>query len=131
MKYLFLYSFFTYYVLLSSYFLKNILSISASRFSCVQRSFSKMKLVKTLLRTQLKQTNLESSLHTPIEIKIVFQNFVGEWEHCNPDIQINLQQVLAFLCLYSIYLVVMLPFTMTFFQNVFCFISFRHELSIF
>ena len=131
MKYLFLYSFFTYYVLLSSYFLKNILSISASRFSCVQRSFSKMKLVKTLLRTQLKQTNLESSLHTPIEIKIVFQTFVGEWEHCNPDIQINLQQVLAFLCLYSIYLVVMLPFTMTFFQNVFCFISFPHELSIF
>ena len=131
MKCLFLYSFFTYYVFLSSYFLKNILFISVSSLACVQRSFSKMKLVKTLLRTQLKQTNPESSLHTPKEIEIVFQNFVDEWEHCNPDIQINLQQVLAFLSLYSIYLVVMLPFTMTFFQNVFCFISFPHELSIF
>ena len=33
--------------------------ISTSSFSCVQRSFSKMKLVKTLLYVYLKQTNLE------------------------------------------------------------------------
>ena len=30
-----------------------------SSLSCIQTFFSKMKLVKTFLRTQLKQTNLE------------------------------------------------------------------------
>ena len=37
--------------------------INMSSLSCVQRFFSKMKLVKTLLYTQLKQTNLENQLH--------------------------------------------------------------------
>ena len=33
----------------------------------VQRFFSKMKLVETLLRTQLKQTHLENRLHISTE----------------------------------------------------------------
>ena len=34
-----------------------------SSLPCVRRFFSEMKLVKTTLRTQLKQTNLENRLH--------------------------------------------------------------------
>ena len=34
--------------------------ISMSSLSYIQRFFSKMKLVKILLRTELKQTNLEN-----------------------------------------------------------------------
>ena len=37
--------------------------ISMSSLACVQRLSSKLKLVKTLLCTQLKQTNLENQLH--------------------------------------------------------------------
>ena len=36
---------------------------SMSTFSCVQRFFSKMNLVKALLYTQLRQANVESQLH--------------------------------------------------------------------
>ena len=36
------------------------LCISTSSLQCVQRLFSKMKLVKTFLHTQLKQANLEN-----------------------------------------------------------------------
>ena len=38
-----------------------------SSLSCVQRFFSKMKLKKTLLPTQLKQGNLENGLHNSTE----------------------------------------------------------------
>ena len=41
--------------------------INTSSLSCVQRFFSKMKLVKALLYTQLKQTNLENQLHISTE----------------------------------------------------------------
>ena len=46
-------------------------SISTSSLSCAQRFFSKMKLVKTLLLTQLKQINLENCtmfvyIHVPV-----------------------------------------------------------------
>ena len=34
--------------------------ISTSSLPCIERLFSKMKLLKTLLCTQLKQTNLEN-----------------------------------------------------------------------
>ena len=37
--------------------------ISTASFLCIQGFFSEMKLVKTLLRTQLKGTNLENRLH--------------------------------------------------------------------
>ena len=37
--------------------------ISMSSLTCVQRFCSKMRLVKTFLCTQLKQTNLENQLH--------------------------------------------------------------------
>ena len=55
-----------------------------SSLSCVQRSFSKMKLAKTLMCTQLKQINQENWLCTPIESlkegfnDTLFQNFVDE-----------------------------------------------------
>ena len=38
-----------------------------SSLSCIQRFFSKMKLVKTLFRTQLKQTNLVNRFHISTE----------------------------------------------------------------
>ena len=41
--------------------------LSKSSLSCIQRFFSKMKLVKTSFRTQLKQTNLENRFHISTE----------------------------------------------------------------
>ena len=41
--------------------------LSTSSLSNVLRFFSKMKLVKTSLHIQLKQTNLENQLHTSAE----------------------------------------------------------------
>ena len=58
-----------------------------SSLSCIQRFFSKMKLVKTSLRTQLKQTNLENRFHISRESPkegfndIVFKHFVDELKH--------------------------------------------------
>ena len=90
----------------------------------VQRFFPKIKLVKTSLRTQLKQTNLENWLHIWTESPkdglndTVFQNFVDGLKHCKRDMWTGVQVVPVFLCLYSVYLVVMLPqwsfFTMCF-----------------
>ena len=63
--------------------------INRSSLSCVQRLFSKMKLVKTSLRTQLKQTNLENRLHILTEKpkegfnETVFPHFMDELKHCN------------------------------------------------
>ena len=53
-----------------------------------------MKLMKTLLCTQLKQTNLENRLHISTESPkgyndTCFQDFVDELEQCNLDIQID------------------------------------------
>ena len=41
---------------------------------------------------------------------------MDELKHCNPDMRMGLQLVPVFLCLYSIYLVVMLPFRMILFH---------------
>ena len=93
--------------------------------------------MKTSLRTQLKQTNLENRLRVSAErLKegfndTVFQHSVDELKHCNSDIRMDLQLVPVCLCLYSIYLVLMLPFRMIFFHNIFCFISFPREFAIF
>ena len=70
--------------------------ISMSSLSYIQRFFSKMKLVKILLRTKLKQTNLENRLHitteTPKEdlIDTVFWHFTDELKNCNLDMQMGL-----------------------------------------
>ena len=53
-----------------------------------------MKLMKTLLCTQLKQTNLENRLHISTESPkgyndTFFQDFVDELKQCNLDIQID------------------------------------------
>ena len=88
-----------------------------------------MKLVKTWLSTQLKQTYLENQLHistgSPKEDTVffndtVFHHFVDELKHCKRDCKL----VPFFLCLYSVYLVVILSFSMIFFHSVFSFISF-------
>ena len=50
-----------------------------------------MKLIKTLLHTQLKQTNLENRLYISTKSlkegfnDTVFQHFVDKLKHCNPD----------------------------------------------
>ena len=69
--------------------------------------------MKTLLRTQLKQTNVENQIYISTESSkegfndTVFQHFVDELKHCNSDMPMGLQLLVAvFLCLYSIYLVV-------------------------
>ena len=94
-----------------------------------------MKLLKTLLHTQLKQTNLENRLHiSTISPKEgfndnVFQLFVDELKHCNSDMVMYLQLLVpVFLCLYSMYLVAMLYFRMIFFHNLFYFITFPRKL---
>ena len=57
--------------------------ISTSSLSYAQRFFSKMKLVKTSLRTPLKQTNLENipglhiSAEQPKVLMILFFKIVG------------------------------------------------------
>ena len=63
-----------------------------SSLPCVQRRFSQLKLVKTLLCTQLKQTNLENQLHILTERSkesfnyTICQHFVNELKHCNPEL---------------------------------------------
>ena len=62
-----------------------------------------MKLVKTLLRCQLKQTNFEIRLYISTKnLKERFNNtvsqyFVDELKHCNPYMRMNLQLVPVFL----------------------------------
>ena len=56
-----------------------------------------MELVKTSLRTQLKQTSLQNRLYISTEIPkegfndTVFQHFVDELKHCNSDMRMDLQ----------------------------------------
>ena len=75
---------------------------------CVQRFFCEMKQLKTTLRTQLKQINLENRLHLSTESQkkgsndTAFQYSVDELKHCNPDMQMSIELVPVFLCLYSI-----------------------------
>ena len=70
-----------------------------------------MKLVKTLFCTQLKQTNLENVLYILKESPkkdfsdTVFQHFMDELKHCNWDIQMDLQLVTVFSCLYLVFCV--------------------------
>ena len=102
----------------------------------LQRFFPKMELVKTSLPTQLKQTNLENQLHISAESPkgfndTVFQHFVDELKHCKQGVWTDIQLVPVFLCLYLIYLVVMLPFKMIFLHNMLSFISFLREFVIF
>ena len=66
-------------------------------FLVCQRLFSKTKLVKTSLRTQLKQINLKNRFHFLTESPkegfndIVFQHFVDQLKHCNLDMQMDFQ----------------------------------------
>ena len=104
-----------------------------SNLSCVQKFFSKMELVKTLLRIQLKLTsNPEKWLHISTKSPKGFNDTVSQYleyesKQYNLDMTMNLQVVSVFLWIYSTYLV-MLPFKMIFF--VFYFISFPLEFSL-
>ena len=96
-----------------------------------------MKLVNTSLHTQLIQTNLENRLHISIKSPkecfndMVFHHFMDELKQCNSDMQMDLKlPVPVFLDLY-IKCLVMLPFRMISFHNVFCFIYFPHEFVMF
>ena len=62
---------------------------------------------------------------------ILFFKILWMNKNTSPDMQMDLELVPVFLYLYSIYLVVMLPSKMTFFHNMFCFISFPCELLAF
>ena len=86
-----------------------------------------MKLVKTSLRIQLKQTNLENRLHILRESPkegfndTVFQHFVQ-----------HLQLLVSvFLFLHSIYLFAMLPFRMVLFITCFALYLFLVNLQYF
>ena len=100
-----------------------------SSLSCVQRFFLKW--------SWFKRTNLEHRLRISTESpkkdfnNTVFQHFVYDFNNCKPDVRTDLQIVPVLLWWYSIYLVVMLTFTMTFSHHVFCFISFPHAFTIF
>ena len=92
-----------------------------------------MKLVQTLLRTQLKQTNLENRLHVLTESPkkgfndTVFQHFIDELKHCNSDMQMDLQLLVpVFWCLYMF-----LSLRMIFLHNLFCSIFFLVNLQYF
>ena len=116
----------SYYFLYTLYFSivtsQTIFScISTSSLSCIHRIISKMKLLKTSLVAQLKQTNLGNRLHNLTESRkegfndTGFQHFVDELKHCSWDMPMDLQLLVpVFLCLYSIYLVAMLSFKMMF-----------------
>ena len=62
--------------------------------------------MKTSVRTQLKQTNLENQLHistkSPKEIcnDTDFQHFVVELKHCNLDMRMDLQLLVPVFCAY-------------------------------
>ena len=86
------------YILYTSVFLLLIMffsCISLSSLSYIQRFLSRRKLVKTLLHTQLKQTNLKNGLYISTEIPkegfndAVFQHFLDELKHCNSDMQMD------------------------------------------
>ena len=69
-----------------------------------QRFFSKIKLVKILLHTQLKQTDLENLLHISTEspkkvLMILFFNIL--WILSNPDMGMDLQLVPVLLYLFT------------------------------
>ena len=99
-----------------------------------------MRLVKILLHTQLKQTNLENRLAISMESTeegfndTVFKHFLDELKHCNPDMRIHIQLVPIFLYSCLIYLV-MLPFrlikTMFFIKMCFALFLFCGNLEYF
>ena len=101
MMYLLSYSFFIYPV-----YFGVVTSHKYYFHTSAQRFFSKMKLVKTSLRTQLKQTNLENRLHILTESPkecfndMVFHHFMDELKQCNSDMRMDLR-LSVFLCLHT------------------------------
>ena len=81
---------------------------------------------------------MENQLHISTESPkecfndTVFHHFADELKHFKSDMRRALQLLVpVFLCLCSIYLVVVLPFKMIFSLNVFCFISSPREFAMF
>ena len=78
-----------------SMFLLHLLLIFPISIACVERLFSRMKLVKTRLRNQLKQTSLDALLRISTEAKdgftdMEYELFVDELKRCNPNIKLSL-----------------------------------------
>ena len=129
-----------FYILCTSFLLHKILfsRMSTSGLSCIQSSFSKMKLVKTLVRTELKRTNLENRLCTSTETPkerfddTVFQHLLDELNHCNSDVRIDLQLLVpVFLCLLFSIFGCNFIIKNDLFHNFFCLIYFPREFAIF
>ena len=62
--------------------------------ACVERLFSKMKLIKTRLRNQLGQTTLDSLLRISTESPDAFQDdefefFANELKRLNPNMRMK------------------------------------------
>ena len=73
------------------YKLFNYLLLFPLSTACVERLFSKMKLIKTRLRNNLSQSTLENLLFTATEAREDFhddqyEQFVNELKSLNPDI---------------------------------------------
>ena len=113
----------------------NFLASHKIFFSCICLVYNvlkdPLKLVKTLLRTQLKQTNLEIWLY--ISTKNLKEGFNATgFQHFCKCIYANEVTTSSSICgCYLIYLVAMLPFRMIFLYNVFCFILFPRQFAIF
>ena len=87
-----------------------------------------MKHLKSQFCTQLKQTNLENSFHISTgSLKKAFSDTVIH--HLVDELKHQFHYFCVQLC--SVYMVVILPFIMILFHNVFYFISFLHEFAIF
>ena len=106
--------------------------ISNSRLSYVQRFFFEGKLVKTSLRTQLKQINLESRFHILKESlkegfnDTIFKHFMAELKHCNLVMRkLTTTNSSVFVFVFNIF-----GCYVTFKNDVFCFISFSYEFAI-
>jgi len=80
----------------SCMYLLHLLMIFPLSAACVERLFSKMKLLKTRLRNQLSQTSLESILRISTEAPIDgfsdsdYEHFVNELKKSNPRIKLTL-----------------------------------------
>ena len=71
----------------------------STSLSCIQRLFSTMKLVKTGKLNQNKltwKTDFIFQTKSPKEgfNNSVFQHFVDELKHCNPDMRIDLINII-------------------------------------
>ena len=78
-------------------YLLHLLLIFPISIACVERLFSRMKLVKMRLCNQLKQTTLDSLLRIATELTLNgvttdgdFDHFVNELKRLNPNMRLKI-----------------------------------------